>query len=129
MTFTTFTAVRIPFEVEAVEITADNMEEIADWVHGIVTRQDHGGRPYIKLKAGRGYAGDFACNRHGNFRLYTKRAFEESFKAGRIEEVAEGVREDDHPALIYKDAGSGEFVSEEFAHAHPDTTVSEEVTR
>jgi hypothetical protein len=126
MTFKTTTYVRQPFEVEAVEITAENMEEVADWVHGIVTRQDTSvNRPYIKLKAGRGYEGDFACNRHGNFRLYTRRAFEESFKTKADVDNAHSLMADDHPALLHRSAVDGQFVTEEEANANPTTTVTE----
>jgi hypothetical protein len=92
---------RKSFDVDAVQITKENMEEVARWCHGTVVNPDVG-RSYVSLKAGRGYEGDWACSKKGNFRLYNRRAFDENFTPTLVE----GVREDNHPALFEDSVGS-----------------------
>lgn len=76
--------VRKPFEVEAVEVTEDNLEEIAEWCHGDL-REDN--RRYVKVRVARAlnerqtkaYPGDWVLYAGTGFKVYTPKAFEKTF--------------------------------------------------
>lgn len=76
--------VRKPFEVEAVEVTEDNLEEVAAWCHGDL-REDN--RPYIKVRVARAlnerqtkaYPGDWVLYAGTGFKVYTPKAFQKTF--------------------------------------------------
>lgn len=81
MDFTTF--VRKPFVVEAVEITEDNIEEIATYVGTIMKKED--GSPYIQVDRRlipnilTVYPGFWLTRMGGNTRCYSPRVFNEQF--------------------------------------------------
>lgn len=74
--------IRRPFVVEAVEITTENMEEIAELV-GEVRVKD--GVPYIALNrrivpnVNRAYAGWFMTQLDDNYRCYSPKIFNDQF--------------------------------------------------
>lgn len=91
--------VRKPFAVEAVEVTKDNIREVAKWCGGRVQRhrrRDYGYREgydeYVKVEVRkplnerqtRAYYGDWVLaaeqNEGSSFKVYTKQAFEGSFQ-------------------------------------------------
>lgn len=87
--------VRKPFSVEAVEVTEENMEEVAQWCKGqrrTSAGEDEVGRQrYIKVavkrpldeKQTKAYVGDWVVAAIGQnirgFKVYTPRAFTKSF--------------------------------------------------
>jgi hypothetical protein len=79
--FTTF--VRKPFVVDAVEITAENLEEIAKYVGDLREMED--GTPYILVdqrlvpNVERVYPGFFMTKMGQNVRCYSKKIFKEQF--------------------------------------------------
>lgn len=79
--FTTF--VRKPFVVEAVEITEDNIEEVANYVGDLRHKED--GTPYILVdrrlvpNVERVYPGYFMTKMGENVRCYSRRIFKEQF--------------------------------------------------
>ncbi len=81
MEFTTY--VRKPFTVDAVEITEDNIAEIAERVGTL--RQKEDGTSYIQVNRRlvpniyRVYPGFFMTELDGNVRCYSKRVFESLF--------------------------------------------------
>lgn len=81
MDFNTF--VRKPFTVEAVEVTEENIEEIAELV-GTLRAKDNG-QPYIQVDRRlvpniyRVYPGFWMTRMGDNIRCYSKRIFEEQF--------------------------------------------------
>lgn len=81
MDFTTF--VRKPFTVEAVEVTPENIEEIAKLVGTLRTKEN--GTPYIQVDRRlvpniyRVYPGFWMTKMGDNIRCYSKRVFEEQF--------------------------------------------------
>lgn len=83
MDFSTF--VRKPFTVEAVEVTAENIAEIAELV-GTLREKDNG-TPYIQVdrrlvpNVYRVYPGYWMTKMGDNIRCYTKRIFMEQFVA------------------------------------------------
>jgi hypothetical protein len=73
------------FEVDAVQITDDNMEEIADWCLGEVLEER--GSKYVKVDVMRvlnerqtkGFVGDWILYAGSGFKVYTTKAFIQSF--------------------------------------------------
>lgn len=83
MEFTRF--VRKPFAVEAIEVTEENIAEIAKMVGSL--RKKENGTPYIKVdqklvpSVFNVYPGFWMTKMGDNIRCYSKRAFEEQFVA------------------------------------------------
>lgn len=81
MDFTTF--VRKPFMVEAVEVTEDNIEEVAKFV-GVLRKKDDG-TPYINVDRRlfpnifRVYPGFWMTKMGDNIRCYSKQVFKKQF--------------------------------------------------
>lgn len=81
MEFTTF--VRKPFIVEAVEITAENIGELADLVGALREKED--GTPYIQVDRRlvpnifRVYPGFWMTRMGDNIRCYSQKVFREQF--------------------------------------------------
>lgn len=79
--FTTF--VRKPFVVEAVEITEENIKEVANYVGDLRHKED--GTPYILVdrrlvpNVERVYPGYFMTKMGENVRCYSRRIFREQF--------------------------------------------------
>lgn len=80
MEFTSF--VRIPFTVDAVEITADNIAEVAQLVGELRTKGD---TTFIALdrrvvpNVNRAYVGWFMTKLGDNYRCYSPKAFKDQF--------------------------------------------------
>lgn len=81
MQFTKF--VRKPFEVEAVEITTENIEEISKMVGDLVKKDDE--TLFIQVDKDkipnmfRVYPGDWLTKMDGNIRCYSRKAFFDQF--------------------------------------------------
>lgn len=81
MEFTTY--VRKPFTVEAVEVTAENIEEIAKHVGDVRHKDD--GTPYILVdrrlvpNVAKVYIGFFMTKMGENIRCYSRKVFLEQF--------------------------------------------------
>lgn len=95
MEFTQY--VRKPFVVEAIEITADNICDVADLVGKFRTDEDSG-QLYISLdrriipNVGRAYVGWWLTRLGDNYRCYAPKVFNEQFAAvdGAKRNVFEG---------------------------------------
>jgi hypothetical protein len=145
---------RKPFYVDVVQVTEDNMEEVAQWCMGDVrvTEKPEGAveEKYVKVRVHRplterqtkAFIGDYVLYAGTGFKVYTPRAFEKSFEKVTTltkEQADEAgihppIEKKPTPAMLakskapdvdYRDAGSGQYVSEEYAEANPDTTVAE----
>lgn len=77
--------VRKTFVVDAVEVTAENMEEVAKWCGGDVRTKD--GQKYIRVRVYRpigdrqtqAFVGDRVLYAGTGYKVYTPGAFEKSF--------------------------------------------------
>lgn len=138
---------RKPFRVEAVEVTEANQPAVALWCdseirHAQKSVRDEKGEllervkvPYIKVhvqnpvneRQTKAYVGDFVLRSDSGFKVYTSRAFEKSFESAAVHITTETVEELKHRAETpkFRDAGTGKYVSEEYAKLNPETTVSE----
>lgn len=84
--------VRKPFYVDAIQVTEDNLDLVAQWCKGSVQHlEDPNGVPtdhYVKVnvqrplneKQTKAYVGDWVLNASGSFKVYTQRAFDNSFQ-------------------------------------------------
>lgn len=77
---------RKSFQVDAVQVTAENMEEIAKWCQGKVFEE--GNRSYIKVNVAnfinerqtKAFAGDWVLYASKGYKVYTDKAFTTSFE-------------------------------------------------
>ena len=96
--------VRKPFYIDAVQITALNLENVAKWVDGDVRTDDQG--QYVKVRVHRpitdrqtkAYPGDWVLYAGTGYKVYTPKAFANSFEqhstAITLQNVDEKVSED-----------------------------------
>lgn len=77
---------RKPFDVEAVQVTKENYDEVAKWCQGtVVTGEGEG--DYIKVRVlrvinerqTRAYVGDWVLYAGTGYKVYTDKAFRKSF--------------------------------------------------
>lgn len=81
----TTTYVRKPFEVEAVQVTEENIEAVKDWCQGNLEMDN---RQYIKVRVARAlnerqtkaYPGDWVLYAGTGFKVYTNKAFHKTFE-------------------------------------------------
>lgn len=77
---------RKPFEVEAIQVTAENMDEVAQWCGGTVTTE--GDTKFIKVEIDRvlnerqtkAFIGDWVLKQNDSYKIYTSKAFRKSFE-------------------------------------------------
>lgn len=92
----TTTYVRKPFEVEAVEVTDENMEAIQEWCQGTLQMEENG-RKFIKVRVARAlnerqtkaFPGDWILYAGTGFKVYTAKAFFKTFEiksSGMVQE-------------------------------------------
>lgn len=115
---------RKPFYVDAVQVTAENMDDVSAWCQGTVTRTDLSPQgDFIKVRVHRplterqtkAFVGDWVLYAGTGFKVYTDKAFEKSF------EPATETREVEHS----RDTETGQYVSDEEAASDPEGTVTE----
>jgi hypothetical protein len=82
---------RLPFPIKAVQVTEENMAEVAEWCSGDIRHtQPKPGRPsapYIKVRVhspltdrqSKAFAGDWVSVRGEDFKVYTAKAFENNY--------------------------------------------------
>lgn len=78
--------VRKPFEVEAVQVTAENLTDVSDWCDGEI-RSTAENVPFIKVnvhrplttRQTRAFIGDWVLFAGRGFKVYTTKAFQASF--------------------------------------------------
>ncbi len=89
----TNTFVRKPFQVEGVQVTAENMANVAEWCEGRIRNLHNGDNGeghtvYIKVRVHRpltdrqtmAFVGDWVLSAGKGFKVYTTKAFENSFE-------------------------------------------------
>lgn len=90
--------VRRPFAVRGVQVTEENMEEVASWCGGKIQYDPLDAPIYIEVnvkhalndRQRQAYVGDYVLSTKKGFKVYLERAFHTNFKA--FDEVAEGVK-------------------------------------
>jgi hypothetical protein len=100
--FHTAKYVRKPFDVEAIQVTEENMEAVAFWCNGALCASD-GVPPYVQVwvKRAQGqrqtqaYVGDWVLySERGGFKVYLDKAFRKTFDLFEEVEEASEVKED-----------------------------------
>lgn len=86
MPFTLKRAKRKDIFVDFVQVTAENMEELAAWTKGEIKKTSNGNRYIdidvlnpIELKQRRAFVGDFVLRSANGFKVYTERGFYKNF--------------------------------------------------
>lgn len=125
---------RKSFDVEYVEVTEENIEEVAEWCQG--TLHQFGGHPYIRLtdknvrnpRQAKAFGGDLVVFHPdiSSYKSFSKAAFSKAFDELVDENFKERMDREQEEQLS-RDAGTGKFVTEEYAAENPDTTVVETV--
>lgn len=91
---------RLPFTIEAVQVTPQNIRQVAKWCRGTVESAGRRGiQKYIQVEVKRAlndrqtraYVGDWVLKAGTGFKVYTPKAFEESFRK-KMEHMVETVR-------------------------------------
>ena len=85
--------IRKPFSIDAVQVTTDNISDIATWVDGEVRTDDVG--QYVKVRVHRplndrqtkAYVGDWVLYAGTGYKVYTPKAFANSFEQSSEETV------------------------------------------
>lgn len=88
MPFKTQRYQRKPIYVDGIEVTEDNMAELANWCKGKI-RKTRGGTRYIFVdvlnpkepKQSKAFAGDMLLKSPTGFKVYTQRGFAKAFDA------------------------------------------------
>lgn len=83
--------IRKPFYVEAIQVTPENLEDVAIWCHGQVFDKEE---TYVKVPVKRphsvrqtfAYIGDWVLKSEQNFKVYTTGSFEKNFHADTYQE-------------------------------------------
>lgn len=78
---------RKPFEVDAVQVTAENINDVAKWCQGEVVNED--GQQFVKVRVLRvlndrqtkAFIGDWVLYAGTGYKVYTAKAFQKSFVA------------------------------------------------
>lgn len=86
----TETYTRKPIHVEAVQVTEENLYEVAAWCDGevIINQTSRTGERYIKVKVNnplnvrqtKAFVGDWVLKSKHGFKCYTPKAFEKAFE-------------------------------------------------
>lgn len=79
---------RKPFEVEAVQVTADNMAEVAEWCRGRVVKAKNDEEQHVKVRVLRvmddrqtkAFVGDWVLYANTGYKVYNAKAFAKSFE-------------------------------------------------
>jgi hypothetical protein len=120
---------RKSFPVEGVQVTEENMEDVATWCGGYIQQAKRSPRgplrKFIKVRVYQprderqtmAFEGDRILYAGTGFKVYTNNSFLRSFMP-EDEALA-------HKDPIYRDAVTGHFIPEDEAEAHPDTSVKE----
>jgi hypothetical protein len=84
---------RKPFTIDAIQITVDNMQEVAEWCGGEIILEKHGGRlvQYIKVDVAhaiserqkKAFVEDWVLKAGTGFKCYSKRAFPNNFEPAK----------------------------------------------
>lgn len=80
--------VRKPFYVDAVQVTKDNLEQVAQWCGGTVAKDENSGQPYIQVDVfnptdvpdhSRAYVGRWILQAATGYKVYKTKGFFRSF--------------------------------------------------
>ena len=129
---------RKAFAVEGVQVTANSFDDAAAWCEGKVTSDDDG-RLYVLVPVHKpqhegqkkAYVGMWILKSPMGFKVYTERAFNNSFDEAEVGveagepfgNVFDNSTEPD--TITHRDAETGKYVTEEYADDNPSTTVRE----
>jgi hypothetical protein len=115
---------RLPFSVQAIQVTPDNIGQVARWCKGKVKSTGKRGlQKYIKVEVKRAlnerqtmaYVGDWVLKAGSGFKIYTPKAFEESFRK-RTEHMMETVKN-----MVEREKAEDALEDDQFDSTTPDS--------
>lgn len=115
---------RLPFTIQAIEVTNENIKQVAKWCGGQVrTTGKRGIQKYIKVDVKRAlnerqtmaYIGDWVLKAGSGFKVYTPKAFSESFRK-KVEHMTETVKN-----MVDREQAEDKAEAEQFDSTTPDT--------
>lgn len=115
---------RLPFTIYAIEVTNENIRQVAKWCKGEVrTTGKRGIQKYIKVDVKRAlnerqtqaYIGDWVLKAGSGFKVYTPKAFAESFRK-KTEHMVETVKN-----MVNREKAEDAAEDEQFDSTTPDT--------
>jgi hypothetical protein len=128
--------VRKPFYVDAVRVTSANMSEVAQWCGGTVRQAKPDGdvqqgripQKYVEVpvylpmndRQKMAFVGDWVLFAGKGYKVYTNPAFNKTFQAVSVEVPQQVI-----DRVSGRDSVTGQFVSEEYVEANPETTTTE----
>jgi len=100
-------AIRKPFEVDCVQVTTENMEEVAEWCMGNLNITDKADK-FIKVRVHsplterqtKAFAGDWVLYANKGYKVYTEKAFNNAFELEENAEI-ENVLDNNEPRSGY----------------------------
>lgn len=121
MTIKTEKFVRKPFYIDAVQVTSENVKDVAEWCQGEVRKVENAKsvtEKYVKVHVHRplnerqtkAFAGDWVLYAGSGFKVYTPKAFITSFK--EVEQV-----EDSPGDMLFLADGKADVAQELFVTA------------
>jgi len=104
MTLQTEKYARKPFYVDAVQVTEGNMQDVAKWCQGSVQSTD-AGENFIKVRVHRplnerqtkAFVNDWILFAGTGYKVYTPKAFNQSFEPAAEYKTETGIKELDEP--------------------------------
>lgn len=126
---------RKTFDVDAVQVTPDNLEDVAKWCGGDIRTESQKGRDvkFIKVRVykalddeqTKAFVGNFVVYMGSGYKVYKYNAFMRTFERFPKTPAESAAQWTDADLERNRSAITGEFVSAEFAEENPDTTVKE----
>lgn len=114
---------RLPFTIQAIQVTPENIGQVAKWCGGKVrTTGKRGIQKHIKVEVKRAlnerqtqaYIGDWVLKAGSGFKVYTPKAFETSFRK-KMEHMVETVKN-----MVDREKTENEAEDEQFDSTTPD---------
>jgi hypothetical protein len=88
---------RKPFTIDAIQVTVDNMQEVAEWCGGEIIIEKQGGRlvQYIKVdvphaiseRQKKAFVQDWVLKTGESIKCYSSRAFPKNFEPAKITDI------------------------------------------
>lgn len=128
---------RKPFDIKYVQVTEENISDVKEWCGGVVGGE--GSDVFVKVidknainqRQTKAFIGDYMVwsEESKSYKAFGKKSFHKAFATvafGDVYHKINGLEGSvDDVAEHYRDAGSGRYVSQEFADENPATTVKE----
>ena len=121
---------RKTFDVDAIQVTPDNIQEVAEWCGGDVRTEKQKGRDvkFVKVRVykalddeqTKAFPGNFVVYMGSGYKVYKYNAFMRTFERLPIVMVVDTTPDQ----VVHRSSVDGTYVTAEFAAENPDTTYA-----